>query len=188
MKTKTFISRLCLICLSSIPYLAFTQPEDIPLGIGDFPPEMKVAKWIKGQPVKEFEKGHVYVIDFSFLKCGPCIQAIPHLNELALKYEGDATVISIFTRGDKIHDVETFVYEMGNKIKFRVAADGDQRMMESSWMQKADMWAYPTVFLIDKTGRIAWVEGKGDIKSLDNYVDQIIEGQFNPKTGHQNEK
>ena len=56
--------------------------------IGKPPPPIQVAKWVKGEPLQEFEKGKVYVVDFWATWCGPCIAAIPHLTRLRERHGG----------------------------------------------------------------------------------------------------
>ena len=34
------------------------------LKVGDPAPALTVDKWVKGEPVKEFKKGEVYVVEF----------------------------------------------------------------------------------------------------------------------------
>ena len=63
------------------------QPEEIRLQIGDAAPELKVEKWVKGDPVTTFEKGKVYVVEFWATWCPPCIKSIPHLTELQKQYK-----------------------------------------------------------------------------------------------------
>lgn len=77
---------------ASIP--ANTAPSAAAL-IGKPPPPVKVAQWIKGDPIKDFEKGKVYVVDFCGTWCGPCQAAIPHLTKLAQEYQGRVEVIGV---------------------------------------------------------------------------------------------
>jgi hypothetical protein len=43
------------------------------LKVGDPAPTLPVAKWVKGQPVKEFEQGKVYVVEF----WGDLVRSVP---------------------------------------------------------------------------------------------------------------
>ncbi|WP_437918099.1 TlpA family protein disulfide reductase [Sphingobacterium sp. LRF_L2] len=53
--------------------------------VGDPAPPIRYSKWLKGTPVENYEKGHIYVIECWATWCGPCIAAMPHLSELAKK-------------------------------------------------------------------------------------------------------
>src|SRR2546426_245088 len=78
------------------------------LNITDPAPELKVAKWIKGEPVARLAPGGIYVIEFWATWCGPCKQAIPHITELAEKYRGKATFIGVdVLEGDNETEQET---------------------------------------------------------------------------------
>ena len=65
------------------------------LKIGDKAPALQVAKWLKGTPVKAFEPGKVYVVEFWATWCGPCKQSIPHLTELQKKYAGKVKFVGV---------------------------------------------------------------------------------------------
>ena len=64
-------------------------------------PALDIEHWIQDgngffKPVKKFEAGKVYVIEFWATWCGPCIASMPHLAELQNKYRGrDVQVISV---------------------------------------------------------------------------------------------
>src|SRR6185436_4580547 len=63
------------------------------LNVGDKIPELKYDKWLKGTPIKEYEKGRLYIFEFWATWCGPCRQAMPHLSGIATKYKDKLTVI-----------------------------------------------------------------------------------------------
>ena len=156
------------------------------LKIGSPAPAIKVAKWIKGTPVKKFEKGKVYVVEFWATWCGPCKTSIPHLTELAKKYRGKAsfTGVSAFEVPNPkdesyIPNVEKFVKDMGAKMDYNVAVDGKEGVMGKTWMDAANQNGIPTAFIVDQAGTVAWIGHP--MSDLDTVLGQVISGSFDKK-------
>ena len=84
---------IALCCTASFSLRA--QEDEITLQIGDDAPGLQYSKWVKGTPVTSFEKDRMYVLEFWATWCGPCKAAMPHLSELAKKYEDKATFMGV---------------------------------------------------------------------------------------------
>jgi len=162
------------------------EPELPALRIGMEAPDLKIAKWVKGEPVAEFKAGNVYVVEFWATWCGPCRATIPHMTELARKHSGQATFlgVSIWERPAEKTDegilalVEPFVKEMGDKMEYRIAVDGIGREMAESWMTAAGKNGIPCAFIVGKDGAIAWI---GHPMSMDKVLEDVIAGTFDVK-------
>lgn len=156
------------------------KPAKAGLDVGDPAPAIKVVKWIKGEPV-QLKKGEVYVVEFWATWCGPCIQSIPHLNDMAKKFEGKATFagISVNEQGND-EEIETnvgkFVKKMGDKMDYHVAIDGKAGVMNAKWLEASQSEGIPTAFIVAKDGRIAWIGHPLD--GMDKVLDEVVKGTF----------
>ena len=156
--------------------------------IGDNPPALHIIKWVKGKPIQEFKKNHVYIIEFGFVFCAPCRSSIPHLTAIQKKYPKEVTVINIFTNESNSEDttdltyitrIENLVKNQKNKMNFSVAVDVPQQTTKSIWMKAAGQNSYPTVFVIDQLGKLAWI---GNTLELDSIIVQVVDGKFNAQS------
>lgn len=155
------------------------------LGIGDIAPALKPYKWIKGEAIEKFEKGHIYVVEFGSTWCVPCKAAIPKLWRVAQKYKKSVSVVSLFVMellSDKtikgvpehVLNVEKFVDKEGQKMEYIVGVDDSQATLEYTWLKKAGKNGIPYIFVIDKQGRIAWIGSNADL--LDSIL-TIVNGK-----------
>ena len=154
--------------------------KKICLGIGDLAPVMSVLEWVKGEPVVEFEKDKIYVIEFWATWCGPCIKQIPHLSKLQRNFK-DVVVVGISCRETDQNAVEPFVREMGERMVYRIACDDMQvsetkkGKMYESWMIAAGQNLIPCTFVIGRDERIAWI---GHPDDLDRVLLGVLAGTF----------
>ena len=151
------------------------------LTVGDAAPKLQVAQWVQGDPVKEFDSNHVYVVEFWATWCGPCRGSIPHLNELAQKFKDKGVVVigqDVWEQDDS--GVAAFVKKMGDQMTYRVALDDKSQdasgAMAVNWMKAADQHGIPTAFIIDKQGRIAWIGHPMSLK--EQVLEDILAGKF----------
>lgn len=151
------------------------------LSVGDQAPVLSIHKWIVGEEVNTFEKGQVYVVEFSAVRCPPCMKTIPHLTAMAEKYSGKVTVISVYTKESNVEEttnlrhidqVNRLVHTLGDKIKFTVAVDVPLQATANLWQVKGT----PDIFIIDQLGRIAWRGSNGN--AMEEILPEIIFGNF----------
>lgn len=176
-----FIKLFVLPAVFVICFSAMGQ-DSIRLFIGDEAPPIKYSKWLKGTPVTGYEKDRLYVLEFWATWCGPCIAAMPHLSELAKKYENKATFIGVDVwekTGSKPYDsslpgVMKFVNSSDNRMSYNVIADNSIQEMASGWLKAAGISGIPTTFVV-KNGRVMWI---GHPHRLDSVMEPIIADTF----------
>ncbi len=159
--------------------LSFTASAE--LKIGDPAPKLQAGEWVQGEPVKEFDKDHVYVVEFWATWCGPCKATIPHLDELHEKLKDKGIVFigqDVWERDEK--KVKPFVVEMGEKMSYRVAMDDKTTekdgAMAVTWMKAANQNGIPCAFVVGKDGKIAWI---GHPAGLDaEILTSVADGKF----------
>lgn len=160
-----------------------TKPSKY-LRIGDPAPVLQPAKWIKGTPVPQFEKGKFYVVEFWATWCGPCKENIPHLTQMAKKYKDTVSIIGVDIwenakpgEGDTMERVVKFVKMQGNKMDYIVAADGPSETIANTWMKPAGEQGIPCSFIVDKEGKIIWI---GHPASMEPVLEKVIAGTYDP--------
>jgi len=158
---------------------AQTAPVKPTLSLGDQAPELAVFQWIKGTPVKGFEKGRVYVVECWATWCGPCIAAMPHLSDLARQYRDKVTVIgvSVWESSSKpVPDaaaIQRFVDGKGKDMDYTVAMDDPAKnRFADTWLRAAGLNGIPATFVIDRESKIAWM---GHPLKVDSILKLIVE-------------
>lgn len=169
--------------------VADEKPEASVLTIGSTAPALDVEHWVsdgngKFQPVTEFEKGKIYVVEFWATWCGPCIASMPHLAELQGEY-ADKGVQIISISDEKLSKVEKFL-----KREVRGTTDGQtygeltnayclttdpDESVYKDYMRAAGQNGIPTAFIVGKSGLIEWI---GHPMSMDKPLAKIVDDKW----------
>ncbi|MDC0278614.1 TlpA family protein disulfide reductase [bacterium] len=165
-------SLLFLVLLSSVLGCDLLTSLDVvsspaSLKVGDAAPPLEVTDWYQGAPLQGLTKGKVHVVEFWATWCGPCLVNIPHMSQLQVKYAQDAIFIGVTNEGPTT--VETFLASestggapWNQVVSYRLATDG-KRLMYQNYMAAANQMGIPTAFIIDQSGKIAWIGHPADI-------------------------
>jgi thiol-disulfide isomerase/thioredoxin len=152
------------------------------LAAGSPAPPLTVDAWVKGEPVKAFEPGKVYVVEFWATWCGPCVRNIPNLTALQNFYP-ELTVIGVAASerpkqkpadggadDGRLATVQKFVESRGDGMNYRVAFDGDASMGRA-WMLAAKQRSIPWACIVDGKGTIAWM---GHPELMDREIERVL--------------
>jgi thiol-disulfide isomerase/thioredoxin len=163
---------LALLAAAALPTVC---SADEGLTIGSKAPSINVEHWVsdgKGafKPIKEFQAGKVYVVEFWATWCGPCVASMPHLVEVQTKYAKQGVQIVSISDED-LETVEGFLkrpYEAPEGSKDAPATYGDltsayclttdpDRSVYTDYMEAAGQNGIPTCFIVGKTGLIEFI-------------------------------
>jgi thiol-disulfide isomerase/thioredoxin len=114
-------------------------------------------------------KGNVVLLDFWIKNCGPCIQSVPHLNELNNKFTDKNFKLISINSYDAKEDVKWF-YDK-HKIKYTVLMNGKE--VATSY----GVSSFPTIFILDKTGKIIYSHAGYDA-SVQSAIEAVIENSL----------
>ena len=166
------------------------EKKSTTLQAGDAAPALKSGKWLKGEPVTALEAGKVYIVEFWASWCGPCRAAIPHLSKLQEQFKDKGLIVigqNCWERSAK--DAADLVTEMGDKMNYRVVMDDTtsdpKGAMAKTWMEAAGRNGIPSSFVVDKTGKIAWI---GHPMGLDKVLPKVLDGTFDAKKQAEQDK
>lgn len=117
------------------------------------PDAIGAATFLKGEAPKEWGKDQVYILECWATWCGPCIQAIPHVNELHNKFKDKGlNIIGMNVWEDDKAKVEKFVTDKGDGMAYAVAFVGKEGAFETEWLKPAGVRGIPHAFVV-KNGK-----------------------------------
>ena len=129
------------------------------LKVGDPAPATRPETMLQGEAVKDFKKGEVYVFECWASWCGPCVAAIPHLNDLHKQMGKKGVIITGVNVWEAERDAASaqrakdFLKAQGGKMSYRVALGG--KAFIKDWLEAAEVNGIPHAFVVAE-GKIAW--------------------------------
>lgn len=139
--------------------------------IGDLPPPLTLTKPIQGPPTNDLTweklKGKVVVVEFWATWCGPCIKAIPHLNDLVEQFK-DKPVVFISVTSENEEVVRLFL--KNHPIKSAVMLD-DFEVLKQAY----HVAGIPHAVIVDATGHIAAIVHPQHIEAKN--LEEVLAGK-----------
>jgi thiol-disulfide isomerase/thioredoxin len=118
-------------------------------------PLLDLSQWENGQVGAEEMQGKVVLIDFWATWCGPCLEAVPHNNELFEKYHDKGLEMIGVCTDEGQENYQQVVKDKG--FKYPTARDANAKS-EKAW----SVFWFPTYAVIDRQGRLRAIGVAGD--------------------------
>jgi len=143
-------------------YVSFAFANDEGPQIGDRPPALNLATTVQGPPAVaiSWEKlqGKVVVVEFWNTRCGPCIAAIPHLNELVSEFTNEPVVFISITDDNPDH-LQDFLKK--KPMKGWLAVDGPLSPTRTAF----GVVGIPHTVVVNKSGKVAAITHPAQLKA-----------------------
>jgi len=138
-------------------------------------PEINITNWVSNIPKDKKLDDKYIVLEFWATWCGPCIAAVPHMNDLQAQINHpDLVFISI--TDEPINKVNRTI----EKIDFKsiVVSDTTKQTQLNFGDGKSGLDAYPLTVLINNQGIIKWIGEPKQLTSdvLYDFLDNNLKG------------
>ncbi len=173
------------------PENAVVDTSDTPemskkLDIGDTAPNLRIADWVKGDPISTYQDNRIYVVEFWATWCGPCRAGMPHISELQEKHESNVTFVGITDEQRSIVDnflekkadsrtAESEGQTWDDLMRYTVAIDAEDAT-STAFMKAAGENGIPTAFIVGYDGHIEWI---GHPAGIDQPLQQVVDRSWN---------
>lgn len=160
-----------------------TKKSEAPKDEGIVLPEEVAAvdiEMLEGEAFKVGDnKGKVILLNLWAVWCGPCIQEIPHLNEMQEKYKDKKFEILGLNTGNDVSEKETVENMKSFVKKFEVGykMGWSSKELTSEFFELGRMSGIPMSLLINREGKLVAVFTGGGpkvIKTMKDTVDRIV--------------
>jgi thiol-disulfide isomerase/thioredoxin len=137
-------------------------------------PALAAGDWINSEPLKLNElRGRVVLVEFWTFGCYNCRNTVPFVKSWDDRYRAKGlTVIGVhspeFDEERNVESLRKAVSSLG--IDYPVVTDNDYQTWKA---YKVEAW--PTLFLLDKQGRIRWTHvGEGDYDEAERQIQTLL--------------
>jgi thiol-disulfide isomerase/thioredoxin len=145
-------------------------------------PEIFITDWLRNIPKDKKLNNKYIVLEFWATWCGPCIKAVPHLNELQSKFNRDDLYFISMT-DESVERIERLL----QKINFNsiVVSDQSKKTHIAFGDGKTGLKVYPLTVLIDKTNTIKWIGNPDQLNG--KILEEFLSDKLVPYSLYENE-
>lgn len=134
--------------------------------VGEAAPEISAGKWVNSKEPLTLAslRGKIVVVEFWATWCGPCMECIPHLNDLQRKYSGqNFQLVSLVREGHQTMDP----FLAKHQVEYPIG-------LESSSLDDYSIPGIPQAFVIDQNGKVIW-SGNSASPEMGNVIAKALE-------------
>ena len=154
---------LLVVVLFFAPFITLAQVKT-----GDKAPEIHITNWIKNAPQSKDLSGKFIVIDFWATWCAPCLESVPHMNNLANKNKARTNLVFLSITDEK----EGIVKALLNRVDFSSTVVSDETRQTFDDFNIKDI---PFCVVIDDKNIIRWAGNPGDLTN--EIISDILDGR-----------
>lgn len=137
-------------------------------------PSFKEGEWINSEPLTlEKLRSRVVLVEFWTFGCYNCRNTLPTMKEWNARYRARGlTIVGVHTPETsseyQLDNVRRETKALG--IEYPVFTDNDYKTWKSYGVE-----AWPTIFVLDKQGRIRWLHvGEGRYEETENVIKTLL--------------
>jgi thiol-disulfide isomerase/thioredoxin len=141
-------------------------------------PDFEPGNWINSEPLNiKGLRGRVVLVDFWTFGCYNCRNTLPSIKEWDARYrQKGLTIVGVhspeFDAEKKLENVRREVASL--EIHYPVVTDNDY----ATW-RAYDVQAWPTIFVLDKFGRIRWTHvGEGAYNETEHVIQKLLAEEY----------
>lgn len=156
------------------------------LKAGDLAPDFEVVG-PDGKTIRLSDfRGKMVLVDIWATWCGPCVASMPHNSEIAKKFAKDDLVVLAVCADDSRKNYDGWVKRNASKYAFLTAHDtaGKDNWDNSIFNTKYGVSGFPTLFLIDRNGRLVGQTSGGGNNENPHLTRLLAKGGIPIDTSH----
>jgi len=160
--------------VSVLPLADIKTDMLIPAGSAPSAPEFAEGAWINSEPLTLKKlSGRVVLVEFWTFECYNCRNTLPSVKDWDTKYrDRGLTVVGVHSpETDSEYNIDNVRREVpGLGVKYPVVTDNDYKTWKSYNVE-----AWPTIFVLDKQGRIRWLHvGEGSYDATEGVIKVLL--------------
>jgi len=148
---KKYLSVIVLILLTNFSVHA-------QLKVGQDAPQIVITNWLKNVPKSRALAGKFIVIDFWATWCAPCLETVPHFNQMVKEHKSNPNLVFLALTDEKVSKVMPLL----KRIPFGAIVVTDTSR-QTSYSFKAS--TIPFCVIIDNKNKIRWFGHSGSLNS-----------------------